>query len=96
MTDRPQQHIDRLPPADNDRDRLTRLEIELRHLERTSEHNTWALRDLVVSKVDQVEKALTTKISEERFKPVELIAYGLAGGVLLTVLGLFMGQIIIQ
>ena len=39
------------------------------------------------------ERGLASKIGQSRFKPVEWIAYGLAGGVLMWALNQFLGLI---
>lgn len=44
-------------------------------------------------RVKNLERQFKNFISQDRFKPVEMITYGLAGGVLLTVLGLLLGKL---
>jgi hypothetical protein len=50
----------------------------------------------IEARVNKIDQRFEDYITKERFRPVELIAYGLAGGVLVTVLGLFMGQLVLN
>ena len=64
-------------------DRIHRLEQEFQKWERDSIEKLTTLQVQMVNMSAQLQ----TFVSQHQFAPVRLIAYGLAGGVLLTVLG---------
>jgi len=78
----------------SEQDRLDKLELEFRECRENVGNKMLTMeRDSIEKLVTlQVQTAnisaqLQTFVSQHQFAPVKLIAYGLAGGVLMTVLG---------
>jgi hypothetical protein len=69
-------------------DRIQRLEQEFQKWERDSIEKLITLQVQMVN----ISAQLQTFVSQHQFAPVKLIAYGLAGGVLLTVLGAILAK----
>lgn len=69
-------------------ERIQRLEQEFQKWERDS---IGTLTTLQVQMAN-ISAQLQTFVSQHQFAPVKLIAYGLAGGVLLTVLGAILAK----
>lgn len=69
-------------------DRIQKLEQEFQKWERDS---IGTLTTLQVQMAN-ISAQLQTFVSQHQFAPVKLIAYGLAGGVLLTVLGAILAK----
>lgn len=63
------------------------------------EEKTAATAETVASvstKVDHIANSLDQLVSKDRFAPVAYIAYGLAGGVLMTFLGAVIGLVLVK
>jgi len=63
------------------------------------EEKTAATAETVASvsaKVDHIAISLDQLVSKDRFAPVAYIAYGLAGGVLMTFLGAVIGLVLVK
>ncbi len=69
-------------------DRIQRLEQEFQKWERDSIEKLITLQVQMIN----ISAQLQTFVSQHQFAPVKLIAYGLAGGVLLTVLGAILAK----
>lgn len=50
----------------------------------------------ISKRLERTEQSLQDYVTKDRYKPVELIAYGLVGGVVITVLGALLAQIIVK
>lgn len=69
-------------------DRISRLEQEFQKWARDSIEKQTTLQ----VQMGNISAQLQTFVSQHQFAPVKLIAYGLAGGVLLTVLGAILAK----
>lgn len=70
----------------------TRIESRLMLVERQlSDQDRW-----VRESMDNILERLKELVTKARFQPVELIAYGLVGGVGLTVLGAVLNRVLIR
>ena len=69
-----------------------RNEVEMRILTLESEIK----QDTAVMKKDiqSIQKAIEKLVERNEFMPVKLIAFGLAGGVLMTVLGIVLSKVL--
>lgn len=71
-----------------DEEKQEKLE-ELVHSTNTDVH-------VIKVKLDALEKLVATFVTRPEFDPVKMIAYGMAGSVLLTVLGAIIAKVIVK
>jgi uncharacterized coiled-coil DUF342 family protein len=71
------------------------IQVQMEHLEEMVEE-TGKKDDISVlkSKMEALEKVVQTFVTRPEFDPVKMIAYGMAGSVLLTVLGAILAKVI--
>ena len=52
--------------------------------------------EAISKRLERIEQSFQDYVTKDRYKPVELIAYGLVSGVVITVLGALLAQIIVK
>jgi hypothetical protein len=81
--------------------KIDELEKEFRECKDTVGTRMLAMERESIEKLTRLETQMTaimlslsTFVSQSRFRPVELIAFGLAGGALMTLLGAIMAKLL--
>ena len=66
------------------------VEIRILNVENSIKQDTTAMK----KDIQAIQKAIEKLVERNEFMPVKLIAFGLAGGVLMTVLGIVLSKVL--